>query len=343
MTKLFRNDSPGALTREQAVELEKKRMKERKRQAQALAAQGRGGDTEIAHVALGELVIPELLQTPELIDALRRAAAESGIPFDRLRVGSRRNSINPETGAAEFGISTPEDPYANPYYDGIDGVMSSTTPWEDHGNYFDNRFNEVVYDRSNDFGGAEGPSGGSQPQPPQQPYVYNGPVTEETTVKTPPWPNFAQLPQVGANRGFYSYGTPDGGRAQWGRQNAIDAVSDAGSRWNATGAPAFGVGNMSKEDGLPYGHEGHQMSGRDVDIRPIRRDGLPSGVTWKLPDGTINPVYDRLGTQRLVDTLRATGSVNRIYFNDPEIRGVSPYSGHDNHLHMEVNPSWRKR
>jgi hypothetical protein len=36
--KLFRNDSPEALTREQAVALEKKRMKERARQARELAA-----------------------------------------------------------------------------------------------------------------------------------------------------------------------------------------------------------------------------------------------------------------------------------------------------------------
>jgi hypothetical protein len=55
MTKLFRNDSPEALTREQAVPLEKKRMNERARQARELAAAGRGEDTEIAHVANNNL------------------------------------------------------------------------------------------------------------------------------------------------------------------------------------------------------------------------------------------------------------------------------------------------
>ena len=86
MTELFRNTSPGALTRQQAVALMKKRMKEPARQARELAAAGRGDDTEIAHVALGELVVPEALQSPEVLDVLRRAAASQNIPFDRLRV-----------------------------------------------------------------------------------------------------------------------------------------------------------------------------------------------------------------------------------------------------------------
>ena len=99
---LFRNDSPGALTLDQAVELEIKRRDERRRQARELAAQGRGADTEIAHVAPGEIVIPWILQTPELLAALTRAAAAQNRTLESLRIGSRRNSINPATGMAEF-------------------------------------------------------------------------------------------------------------------------------------------------------------------------------------------------------------------------------------------------
>ena len=47
MSKLFRNDSPGALTLEQARERAVKQSRERRRQAAQLAAQGRGEDTEI--------------------------------------------------------------------------------------------------------------------------------------------------------------------------------------------------------------------------------------------------------------------------------------------------------
>jgi len=105
MTNLFRNSSPGALTREQAVALEKKRLAERsrqKRQAAELAAQGRGGDTEIAHVTLGEIILPEVLHTPAVLNAIRQAAMDANIPLEQLRVGSDFNSINPQTGQPEF-------------------------------------------------------------------------------------------------------------------------------------------------------------------------------------------------------------------------------------------------
>ncbi len=102
MSNLFRNDSPGAKTLEEARTDEIKRQRELRRKAAELAAQGRGEDTEIAHVARGEIVVPEALQTPEFLNAVRRVAKAHGISFDQLRIGSRRNSINPETGVAEF-------------------------------------------------------------------------------------------------------------------------------------------------------------------------------------------------------------------------------------------------
>ncbi|MHB1207388.1 MAG: hypothetical protein ACYCZX_17610, partial [Rhodospirillaceae bacterium] len=55
-----------------------------------------------------------------------------------------------------------------------------------------------------------------------------------------------------------------------------------------------------------------------------------------------DPGYDRQATQQLVDTLRATGGVQTIFFNDPEIKGVKYLAGHDDHLHVKVNPSWRR-
>jgi muramidase (phage lysozyme) len=107
MTNLFRNSSPGALTMAQAIALEKKRLAERRRQkrlAEELAAQGRGEDTEIAHLTPGEIVVPEALQRPEFMAALRRAAADQGISLDTLCIGNAKNSINPDTGVPEFGL-----------------------------------------------------------------------------------------------------------------------------------------------------------------------------------------------------------------------------------------------
>jgi murein DD-endopeptidase MepM/ murein hydrolase activator NlpD len=123
---LFRNDSPGALTMEQAIEratqiLEKEarrleavkkakaeaaaREKSSQRMAEELAAKGRGGDTEIAHLTPGEMVVPRLFQTPEVMAALYKAAAAYDVSLNRLRVGHAQNSINPMTGAPEFGLS----------------------------------------------------------------------------------------------------------------------------------------------------------------------------------------------------------------------------------------------
>ncbi|MGE4063387.1 MAG: cell wall hydrolase [Rhodospirillaceae bacterium] len=71
-------------------------------QARVVALQGRSGDTEIAHVTPGEIVLPKELQTSAVLGALRRAAEDAGVPLDRLRVGSGENKVNPETRAAEF-------------------------------------------------------------------------------------------------------------------------------------------------------------------------------------------------------------------------------------------------
>src|SRR5262249_30890445 len=72
---------------------------ETKTMARAVAAQGRGGDSEIAHLTPGEMVIPKRLQTPEVLAALQRAAGGS---IARFTVGHPTNRTNPKTGAPEF-------------------------------------------------------------------------------------------------------------------------------------------------------------------------------------------------------------------------------------------------
>ena len=80
-------------------------------QARAMALQGRGGDTEVAHVTVGEIVLPKALQTRAVIEALGRAAGEAGISLAHLRVGSGRNSINPHTGQPEFFDASSDQGY----------------------------------------------------------------------------------------------------------------------------------------------------------------------------------------------------------------------------------------
>jgi len=71
-------------------------------QAKLLALQGRGGDTKVAHVTPGELVMLRSVLTPELAGLIAGEAMKQGIDPDRLVVGSQRASVNPETGVEEF-------------------------------------------------------------------------------------------------------------------------------------------------------------------------------------------------------------------------------------------------
>lgn len=56
-------------------------------EARQFAAMGRGGDTEIAHLTLGEIVLPSVLQTPEVMRALSVAAIGAGFSLNRFRIG----------------------------------------------------------------------------------------------------------------------------------------------------------------------------------------------------------------------------------------------------------------
>jgi len=73
---------------------------------QGMAQYGRNGDTMMAHVAPGEMVVPpEVLQrSPEVARGLGMAFADAGADPMRYTVGSGQNSINPVTGEPEFFI-----------------------------------------------------------------------------------------------------------------------------------------------------------------------------------------------------------------------------------------------
>lgn len=67
-------------------------------------------------------MVPAALRTPELINAVRRAAKAQGIPFDQLRVGSGHNSSNPNTGLPEF-IAIPDEMRRKFYERSIDRTL----------------------------------------------------------------------------------------------------------------------------------------------------------------------------------------------------------------------------
>ncbi|TAL00750.1 MAG: hypothetical protein EPO08_12630 [Rhodospirillaceae bacterium] len=92
-------------------------------QAHVVAMGGRGGDTRIAHVTPGEVVVPESMLTPDVVDILRRAAKEKCIDPSRFVVGSGRNVINPNTGQMEFDDDGEDD--------ADDGFENSQSPLPD--------------------------------------------------------------------------------------------------------------------------------------------------------------------------------------------------------------------
>jgi hypothetical protein len=65
---------------------------------------GRFGDTEVAHVSPGEVVVPRpvLENNPNLGAGIATAISNMGGNPDRYVVGSQSNSINPNTGNRIF-------------------------------------------------------------------------------------------------------------------------------------------------------------------------------------------------------------------------------------------------
>lgn len=71
-------------------------------QARRMAMMGRGGDSTMAHMTPGEVVIPSGTMTPKLWSAFQEALDQQGMMPEQYVVGSGQNSINPMTGQPEF-------------------------------------------------------------------------------------------------------------------------------------------------------------------------------------------------------------------------------------------------
>lgn len=75
-----------------------------KKQIEEIAEKGRMGDSVVAHLTPGEIVLPRyVLEDSGLVSELQSYFKEKNIPFSRFIVGDEENSINPETGLPEFG------------------------------------------------------------------------------------------------------------------------------------------------------------------------------------------------------------------------------------------------
>jgi penicillin-insensitive murein endopeptidase len=141
---------------------------------------------------------------------------------------------------------------------------------------------------------------------------------------------FVQLPPS-SDSGYYHYSA---GSRQFGTPPTVQALVDIAAIWQQaprTSQAPFGVGDISFAAGgpMPPHTTGHRL-GRNVDIRPMRKDLKHAPVTWR--DGA----YSRELTQLLVNNLLAHANTMFILFNDPDVQGVRPLVGHDNHLHVQL-------
>jgi hypothetical protein len=75
--------------------------------AKKMAGYGRFGDDSVAHIQTGEIVVPLALieNNPALKEQIFKNLRDNGIEDpEQYVVGSKANSINPETGLMEFGF-----------------------------------------------------------------------------------------------------------------------------------------------------------------------------------------------------------------------------------------------
>lgn len=71
------------------------------------AEAGRGTDSVMAHMSLGEIVIPRAIQDDPEVQAMLAAIFEkAGADINEFTVGHEANKINPETGYPEFGFGS---------------------------------------------------------------------------------------------------------------------------------------------------------------------------------------------------------------------------------------------
>ena len=141
---------------------------------------------------------------------------------------------------------------------------------------------------------------------------------------------FFMLPQAPEGAGYYVYGIPSHGAAQYAHPLMFTLLIMVEREWALIDRRKFGVRNISVEGGLYFGHQSHRR-GLEVDVRPLRKDGLHQPVSYTSPD------YDLDATRVLIQLFRAaSASPLLIFFNDNRIPGVQALADHDNHFHVEI-------
>lgn len=145
---------------------------------------------------------------------------------------------------------------------------------------------------------------------------------------------FYMLPQAPMDSGYYVYGKlygkPAKGAYQYAHPIMMTAILRVASEWQAIDKRRIGIGDISiAGGGKPPDHSTHK-SGLEVDVRPLRKDGLEQPVKWW------DQQFGKAGTEKLINLFRTFTPVVLVYFNAPDIPFVTKLDGHDGHFHVKL-------
>jgi murein endopeptidase len=145
---------------------------------------------------------------------------------------------------------------------------------------------------------------------------------------------FFMLPRTPAESGYYTYGRmdkkPDRGGYQYPHPLMMTTILRVALEWQAIDKRRIGIGNISRADGLDDDDHSSHLDGLQVDVRPVRKDGLEMPVTW------MDRQYDKDATAKLIELFRTFGPVKKILFNDTSIPFVKLADNHDDHFHVAL-------
>lgn len=151
-----------------------------------------------------------------------------------------------------------------------------------------------------------------------------------TEAQTQDQRGFFFLPQGYEGGGYYTYGTPGGGRGQYAHLDMITLLLLVGYQWSQLDKRKFGVGNISLADGAEFKPHRSHRDGLQADVRAIRKDGREERCS------IFDAQYDRAATTELIGLFQRHPHVRGVLFNDASISGVGRTTGHDDHFHIDL-------
>lgn len=145
---------------------------------------------------------------------------------------------------------------------------------------------------------------------------------------------FFMLPQAPMDSGYYVYGElykkPARGAYQYANPIMMTAILRVALQWQAIDERRIGIGDISLAGGRQTPDHASHKNGLQVDVRPLRKDGLEQPVFYW------DREYDKEGTAKLIEMFRTFAPVTLVLFNGPDIPFVKKAKKHDNHFHVEL-------